>query len=422
MTRRRKNLLTRWLAALALGCVLPSAEARIKHVIHISVDGLRGDMLRDLVAQSPFIYRTFVRIQIEGAVTYNARCDAEYSITNPNHVSMVTGLPVEAPASAPAWQQHGYLPNYELPNDTLHHNGLPAGYKNSVFDRVHDRGLKTMALVSKEKLALFDRSYNQVNGAPDTDGEDNGPDKIDIAFTYENDSSVLVAALTARMDAGFPAYTFLHICDPDYAGHGYGWGSLNYNLAVKHADTLIGLILSGLDLRPELKAATAVIISADHGGGVPSYTHVDHTQRENYTIPLLLWGAGIPARRDAYSLFANRFNPGEGRPPNDSATPPLRNGDTGNIAMALLGLPPITNSYFRPEWQPGLSVAKDGLGYVTLQWPGYLTGYTLESSDSLVGEPWSPVSEAGRVYEGHEWRFRVMGAPPMRYYRLRAPQ
>jgi hypothetical protein len=336
---------------------------------------------------------------------------------------MITGLPLHAPASGPEWQQHGYSINYSVAGDNLHQNGFPVRYKHSVFDRVHDRGLRTMLLASKQKFDLYARSYDSRNGAPDLEGEDNGRAKIDFSLIKAADSSVLVSVLISRMSDDFPAYTFMHVFDPDSAGHFSGWGSLDWVLAVKHADSLIGLILSALELRPALKAATALVITADHGGGVPANLHSDITAVENYTIPLMLWGPGVPPGADAYSLFANRRDPGTTRPENDAPLPPLRNGDTGNMALALLGLPPITDSLYRPEWAGGLEVSVRPEGEaVDCAWPLLWAGWTLETSGSLDAESWVPATQQP-VAIGLRWHYlESPSLVPHRYYRLRAPQ
>ena len=146
---------------LCSSLVMAPLPAQIRHVIHISVDGLRGDLLHGLLDAPGAQYPGFSRLRAEGAVTFNARCDFDFSSTTPNHIGMVTGLPVLAPASAPSWQQHGYQINISVPTHILQVNGVPPAYKFSVFDRVHDRGGRTMLLVSKSKLAILDRSYNE---------------------------------------------------------------------------------------------------------------------------------------------------------------------------------------------------------------------------------------------------------------------
>jgi hypothetical protein len=77
--------------------------------------------------------------------------------------------------------------------------------------------------------------------------------------------------------------------------------------------------------------------------------HVEPTAYQNYNIPLFVWGAGLPAGADLYSLTTNRFDPALTRPDYNSPTQPLRNGDTGNLALQLLGLGPIPGSSMIPN-------------------------------------------------------------------------
>lgn len=407
-----------------LGVGSPHASAQIRHVIHISFDGLRGDMLRTLVETQAYSYPNFIRLRAEGAFTFNARCDHGVSLTIPNHISMLTGLPLTAPPSAPAWQQHGYTNNYPGPGQTLHAHGVPPGYKPSVFDRVHDRGGRTMLLGSKEKFDFFDRSYDAQNGALDPDGEDNGRDKIDFSFVKVADSSILIAVLTAFMDADFPAYTFIHVFDPDSAGHNFGWGSLEWVLSAKQCDALLGLVFAALELRPALKSATALVVTADHGGGVPARLHDDPAAIENFTIPLFLWGPGVPSGVEAHSLFANRTEPGAARPENDAPSPPLRNGDTGNIALALLGLPPIEGSLYQPRWSGQIEVAPGEDGGLDYSWPRLMAGWTLESTPDLTSAPWTGINAAPVVSaDGARWVHKEpKSSAPQQYFRLRAPE
>lgn len=410
-------------ASLLLLAVPVGALAEIRHVIHISVDGLRGDFLRNLVQQPASPYVTFARFEAEGAVTYNARCDFSHSVTTPNHTSMITGRPVLAEPPLPVEIQHGYRTNYTIETDLLQDQGFPPGYKASTFDRVHDRGLRTALLVGKSKMGIFVRSFGPDHGALDPEGEDHGRNKIDLAQVQDGQSPLLVQTLLAQMDLTFPAYTFMHLAEPDFQGHGFGWTSEAWRQAVKDMDGQLGLIMAALDARPALKAATAIIITSDHGGGVPDNHHADPAYLENCTIPVIIWGGGIPGGMDAHELFTNRRDPGASLIGNTYLHQPLRNGDTGNIAMALLGLPPVEGSFHRPVLLPRLDIHRELPGKpqhtVTLRWPFYLGGLQLQQSAALEEDSWSAV-DGPPSEEGVEFTHTVTTPPGTRlFFRLK---
>ncbi len=111
----------------------------VDRVILISVDGLRADLLSDLLGNDiNGDYANFQRLVDEGASTFNARTDYSHTVTLPNHTCMVTGRPVLQPVGQPNTVHHGYTSNTDPgPTDTLHNVGNPnVPYIGSVFDRV----------------------------------------------------------------------------------------------------------------------------------------------------------------------------------------------------------------------------------------------------------------------------------------------
>lgn len=68
------------------------------------------------------------------------------------------------------------------------------------------------------------------------------------------------------------------------------------------------------------------------------------TLRENFTVPVFAWGAGV-AHGDLYAMNReSREDPGDKRIPYAAKHQPIHNGDTGNLALSLLGLGPIPTS------------------------------------------------------------------------------
>ena len=303
----------------------------VRYVIHVSVDGLRPDAVERLGMKLP----AFARLRTESAWTHNARTDYDYSITLPNHTSQLTGRPVLGARG------HGWTENVDPATGvTLHtHKGA---YVASVFDAAHDAGLQTAAYVSKSKFSLFNVSYDEANGAPDTTGADDGRDKID-RFVYDSDTEDLVAELVADLRGDPAAYTFLHIRDPDATGHVWAWNvrsGSRYMRAVRRSDARIGAILDAVESDDRLVGRTALIVTADHGG---SRRHHRADRPQHYTIPFYVWGPGIELA-DLYAINPDREDPGGERPGFETARQPVRNGDAANLALALLGLDPVPGS------------------------------------------------------------------------------
>src|SRR6188768_3707349 len=74
----------------------------VRHVVLVSVDGLAARYLERLERANRV--PAFARLVNNGASTKNARTDPTNTYTLPNHISMLTGLPVIAPPCAPLEQ------------------------------------------------------------------------------------------------------------------------------------------------------------------------------------------------------------------------------------------------------------------------------------------------------------------------------
>jgi len=308
------------------------------YVILISCDGMRPDAVEKLGArQMPNLFR----LMAEGASTGNARADKTHTITLPNHTSMITSRPVSGRAGH-NWTDNGTPKLWE----TLHRN--KGAYLRSMFGVAHDHGLRTALLSSKVKFLLYDRSYDGRNGKDDEVGDDDGRDKIDT-YVLEDDIAELMARYIDAMREEPFQLSMLHLRDTDSAGHASGWDLTEgspYMLAALRIDGVIGELLALLDSDGRLRGRTSIILTADHGGRMETKTHIKATERFNYTIPFMVWGPGVAAGAELYEINKpNRQDPGTENPAYDAdGAPAIRNGDAGNLALRLLGLPPIEGS------------------------------------------------------------------------------
>lgn len=405
----------------------PSA---VGHVVHISLDGMGAAYLQNYVTNAPEVYPNFVRLKTQGAWTLNARCDYTYSITLPNHTSIFTGRPVDQPAGWDNTTYHGLHTDSDAAGRTVHAADVSnpnVPYKMSVFDVAHDNGLSTAFLYSKASLMIFVRSWDASHGQANT----NGSGKIDHDFSTAGSSSYgptapVVDEMIARLQAGtLWNYTFMHFDDPDATGHASGWGSSAWSNAIITVDQQLGRVMDALASSPTYASQTLLLVTADHGGGGASATgHGEPGYYTNYAVPMFLWGPGIPANVDLHTLFSNRADPGMGRPDYNANPQPLRNGDTGNIALSLLGLPQIPGSSMAPVFaQSGpvsLAVERSG-GAVVVSWPAAAGSYQLQVRSSLgSGSSWSPVS-AGITSLGERMIYVVTpsAAQPALFFRLK---
>lgn len=251
------------------------------HVVIVTVDGLRPDA----IAGAPM--PNLARLAAGGASTLDARA-ASPTVTLPNHLSMATGL---APAT------HGVRSNHELRGVAF----------PTIFSAVHGGGGRTGLYYGKAKLAALapdgsaDVRYGPAPGAPDWAG---------------------AAAMrpATRFAADFPreryALAWIHLSEPDLAGHGHGWMSPEYLAAARAADGAVGAIAQAI-ADSGLAAATLLIVTADHGGEGGSHRAGTETDAR---IPWLCEGGGVaPAT----------LPPGE------------RPMDVAPTALAALGLPPL---------------------------------------------------------------------------------
>lgn len=321
----------------------PVVAPAIDHVVLVSVDGLHPAVLAPPHLGS---LPAFTRL-MRGPHTLEARTDADITVTLPNHLGMVTGLPAT---------QHGWLRNDDPPGlrqgGTVHDKA--GRYVPSVFDVAHDHGLTTGCFIGKSKFWLLEQSYGAARGAADITGEDDGKAKLDLfvfAEACETSTQQLIARLHHAASAGERSLDLLHFAEPDLAGHAHEWdltpGS-PYLRSIARVDASLTMLLAAIDANEALRGRTAIVLTTDHGGGAPPKTHTDAEAPCNFVIPFLVWHGRDGPDADLYELNPRsraRPSPLE-NPSSEDAPPPIRNSELGNLGLALLGLPSIPGSLF----------------------------------------------------------------------------
>lgn len=274
------------------------SQAVTDHVLVISIDGLRPDAI------DQFRATTLQRLMREGSYTLNAKTIMP-SRTLPSHTSMLTGLEPH---------EHGITWN----SDETDTHGVVA--VPTIFAKARERGLSTAAFFSKSKFHHLE--------VPRTLNHSEAPDG---SATW--DASRTVANVNRYLRSEKPNLLFVHLAEPDYAGHRFGWMSWFYGRAVRKADGAVAELLKAADAAFG-KGQYAVILTADHGGH--GWSHGSSDPRD-VTIPWIAWGEGVRAGA---------------RVPDG-----VRTMDTAATALWLLGLPSLgvghpVQTAFRPAAIP----------------------------------------------------------------------
>ena len=231
------------------------------HVVIISLDGLRPDAI------AKFGARNLQRLMREGSYTLQAQTILP-SKTLPSHTSMLTGVDAD---------KHGITWNSEQVEEHGHVD-VP-----TVFGLAKEAGLHTAAFFSKTKVHHLEvpKSLDYVRSPKG--GFLTGRWSAERTARYVED--YLESAAEA------PNLIFVHIGEPDYAGHLFGWMSLVYGEAVRQADHAVGEVLDEANDRFGPGNYT-VIVTADHGGHGKDHGSSDP---RDTTIPWIVWGKGVQA-------------------------------------------------------------------------------------------------------------------------------
>ena len=290
--------------AAAAGCApryVTSPPARISpaalpqqhispNVIVVSIDGLRPDAIGP--AETPALHRLMQTGSYSLAAT-----TIMPSNTLPSHTSMLTG---ETPAR--------------------HHvswNNVPAAKFDTVavptvFGVARARGYRTAAFFSKAKFQTLQRpgtlDYSQAPGG----------------WFGRWLSSRTIEDVEEYLAEARPNLLFVHLSDPDVAGHDQGWMSAPYRRAVANADNAVARLLLAAD-RAYGAGNYSVIVSADHGGHDRGHGSDDP---RDVTIPWIVSGRGVK--------------------PGELTGEPIRTMDTAATIVWMLGLAEPTDWAGRP--------------------------------------------------------------------------
>ncbi|HEY0154438.1 MAG TPA: alkaline phosphatase family protein [Longimicrobium sp.] len=265
-------------AALALAAIAVPVQAQSPNVVLISIDGLRPDAIAASGA------RNLQRMMREGAYTLRARTIMP-SRTLPSHTSMLTGVPPEV---------HGINWNFEQVEN------VGTVQVPTVFDLAQGAGKTTAGFFGKAKFRhLLRRDAPRFRMAP-----------------YGNDlwsAPRITQEVQDYLRHRRPNFVFVHLTDPDIAGHSVGWMSAPYRFAVRRADAAVARIAAAANRA--YKGNVVIIVTADHGGHGR-----DHgtDQDVDVLIPWIAWGRNV--------------RPGE-------ITTPVSTMDSAATALWLLGVP-----------------------------------------------------------------------------------
>ena len=109
----------------------------------------------------------------------------------------------------------------------------------------------------------------------------------DVSVPDENDAVVCETGM--RDIESKPTFAFIYFANPDETGHAKGWGSEEYQSAMRQIDAYIGQLLDKIEAAG-LQEDTVVIFSSDHGG--TGKGHGDKLM-EHMEVPFLIYGKNV---------------------------------------------------------------------------------------------------------------------------------
>lgn len=246
----------RYIRSAPVASARPLPDGSIsRNVVIVSIDGLRPDAI------AAFGAATLQRLMREGSYTLSAST-IHPSKTLPSHTSMLTGLPPE---------RHGVLWN-NVATAAADSVDLP-----NVFSVARAHGYSTAAFFSKAKFQPL-----QVEGTLDYSQAPGG-----LFGRWSGDRTI--SDVARYLEGARPNVLFVHLTDPDAAGHRAGWMTPEYGRAVLDADRAIHRLIA-LANEAYGSGNFSLIVTADHGGHGTNHGSDDP---RDVTIPWIAWGRGV---------------------------------------------------------------------------------------------------------------------------------
>jgi predicted AlkP superfamily pyrophosphatase or phosphodiesterase len=249
--------------------------AAIDHVLIISIDGCRPDLL--LRADTPVVHR----LMRQGSFTFWAKTTA-VAVTLPSHVSMLTGC-------TPS--KHFIEWNRDLPLSQPVYPNVP-----TIFELAHQAGYSTAMAAGKNKFQVLNKpgTLDWVWISPIVPPMDATTDPTAPATT---DAEVAEHAVDI-IQAHKPQVMFVHLPSVDVVGHRDGWATDQQIAAIEQADAAIGKVLDAWRATG-IMDHTLLIVTSDHGGA--GKTHGPDDPRSRY-VPWIVVGPTVRPNFDLTTI------------------------------------------------------------------------------------------------------------------------
>jgi predicted AlkP superfamily pyrophosphatase or phosphodiesterase len=265
------------LLAVLLSLGLNNFAQPARHVILITIDGMRPAFYEDLTMPTP----TLQHMMQEGAYAIKVR-PVFPTVTLPNHTAMITGA---LPARHGVYFNSPFNPLSSSPSWNFYANIIKSP---TLFEKLHSLGKSTATVDWPVTVGATYIDYNY----PNYWGFDEKTDNIALmkkgiyppglweeletnvlgkvrSDEINSDGFLRTDENTARVAAYLimrykPVFTAMHITETDGAQHTYGTHGYEVKAAIAAADHAVQAVLEAVQ-RAGIQDSTAILICGDHG-------------------------------------------------------------------------------------------------------------------------------------------------------------